>query len=266
MNKLLSFFRVQVSEIQSYQRHIISMVITAIFLSSLIYLFSSELEFSEYSVLFFKRVDTFSYFLTGLIIFEFSFTIVTSIGAQLRNLQINGVLEEIINNNNDAFTLISMSVFSIYRACLKLLIYLLIGILFFDIHIDLNEFFLIFLTLAISSISLMGLSIIGASFVLFFKSQNLFNALFTYVSLIFGGVMFSSNVLPINLHAVSNLIPLHFKLESVRMIISEQLQTQAIYENAIILLILGLIYFVIGIFMFKLSLRIAKKEGSIFYY
>ena len=135
MKKFLSFFQVQITEIRSYQRHIFSTLIAAIFLSSIIYLFSFELKFNEYSELFSERLDTFSYFLTGLIIFEFSFAIVTSIGSLIRNLQLNGALEEIINNHNDASTLISMSIFSIYRASLKLLVYFLIAILFFEINI-----------------------------------------------------------------------------------------------------------------------------------
>lgn len=256
----------QITDIRSYRRHIFSISVTAIFLSTLIYLFSSELTFNEYSELFLKRLDTFSYFLTGLIIFEFSFAIATSIGSLMRNLQLNGVLEEIINNHNDASTLISMSIFSIYRASLKLLVYFLIAILFFDINISLNEFFMIIFMLAVSLLSLIGLSIIGACSVLYFKSQNLFNAFYTYISLIFGGVIFSSEVLPMNLHIISNLIPLNFQLESVRMIITGQAIGQDLLVNALILSILGVIYFSIGIFMFKLILRLAKKEGSIFYY
>ena len=204
--------------------------------------------------------------MTGLIIFEFSFTIVTSIGAQIRNLQLNGVLEEIINNHSDAFTLISMSIFSIYRASLKLILYFLIGIIFFEIDINLNEFFMILCILAISLVSLIGLSIIGASFVLFFKRQNLFNAFYTYVSLIFGGVIFSSKILPFNLHIISNFIPLKFQLEAVRMVINDQIQSQELYRDIMILLTQGFFYFAIGIFMFKFILRVAKKEGSIFYY
>lgn len=266
MKKFFSFFQVQISEIRSYQRHIFSIFITAIFLSSLIYLFSSELKFSEYSDLFSQRLDTFSYFITGLILFEFSFAIVTSIGALLRSLQINGVLEEIINNHNDAYSLISMSIFSVYKASLKLLIYFLIGVLFFELNINLNDFFMIIFTLSVSLLSMIGLSIIGASFVLFFKRQNLFNAFYTYISLIFGGVIFSSKALPLNLHVISNLIPLNFQLESVRMIITGQTVGQEVLINALILFILGVIYFAIGIFMFKFTLRLAKKDGSIFYY
>ncbi len=266
MKKFFSFFLFQLTEIKSYQRHIISILITAIFLTSLIYLFSTEIKFKEYSDLFSKRADTFSYFLTGIIIFEFSFTIVASIGSQIRNLQLNGVLEEIINTHNDSFTLISMSIFSIYRASLKLVIYFLIGIIFFGLDINFKEFFIILYILAISLISLIGISIIGASFVLFFKKQNLFNAFYTYISLIFGGVIFSSKVLPFNLHIISNLIPLKFQLEATRMVMNGQIQSQELYRDAMILLIQGFIYFAIGIFMFKFILRLAKKDGSIFYY
>lgn len=133
-------------------------------------------------------------------------------------------------------------------------------ILIFRINITVLNLVNLILPFMIISISLCGVGIIFANIVLMLREPvGIINIFFLFLLLV-SGANFNIERLPELLQWISNFIPIHYAVDSVRIIINEGVTNSAIY-NLITCGCEGIIYYVIGIIQFYISERVFEKSS-----
>ena len=269
MNKIklfISFFEKDFKERSSYKSQLFVSIFSVLLLTVFLYFFSTQFQFQD---ILNKRIDVFLYMLTGLSLLEYSFSLVSSIGSNLRSLQLVGIYEELLQSRfSHRFLLISSMSYTFVFSLMRLFFYFLIATIFFNFEIySFSHILHALLIVFTSAISFISISLIGASFVLIFKKPVLFNSIYTYLSLLFCGIIFDVDVWPSAIAFFSNCLPLTHMVDSFRYIFStEQLSIGYIVQIHIWLILLGIIYYSLSVTTLHLSLKRVKKDGTFYSY
>lgn len=110
---------------------------------------------------------------------------------------------------------------------------------------------------------IIAIGLMVASF-LFFTTEYGWVAVesITGALLLFGNVIFPSNLLPFPLNEISNYIPIKYWMDINRMVIKGA-SFSTIAQDFYFLLILSIIYLIVSLFLLKLCERVAKRKGLI---
>ena len=190
-------------EESNYKAHIAISVFSLTFLLAVIFLFSSQFASNQ---LVENRVSMFVFLLSGITLMELSFNAASCMPSSVRKLQIYGILEELMQSNWPLwFLLLSASTYQIFKSTFRF--YILFSCFFiFSFELYSYKHAFIFILLVIATIfSTLGIGVIGCAITLLIRKPNVFNSGFTYISIIFGGVFFSSSILPFKLEIISTL-------------------------------------------------------------
>lgn len=253
-------------EESNYKAHIAISIFSLTFLLAVIFLFSSQFASNQ---LVENRVSMFVFLLSGITLMELSFNAASCMPSNVRKLQIYGILEELMQSNWPLwFLILSASTYQIFKSTFRFFIYYLVAFLFFSFELYSYKHAFIFILLVIATIfSTLGIGVIGCAITLLIRKPNVFNSGFTYISIIFGGVFFSSSILPFKLEIISYLVPLFYGLEILRSIINfEQILLGELTLNFSVFFLMGFLYWIIGIKLLNSAVKKIKTDGSFYEY
>lgn len=211
--------------------------------------------------------DYFPFVLIGIAFYGYLQAAMNSFTQTIQQEQAMGTLETLILSPTKISTiLISGSLWNFVFTSFNILLYLLIGILFFNFPIDKINLPAAIIIQTLTIISFSSIGIISASFILVLKRGSPINWLFSGVSRFLGGVYFPITILPLWVQKISYILPITYSLHGMRMSMLMGHSIKAISHDIFALILFSIIFFPFSIFCFKFAVRKAKKAGSLTHY
>jgi len=164
--------------------------------------------------------------------------------------------------------LVASSTYQIIKSSLKFFAYYLAAIIFFNFEFySLNHIATFLLIVLLTIFSTLGIGVIGGGITLLLRKPNIFNSAYTYTSIIFGGIFFSTSILPFNLGIISNIFPIFHSIEAIRIVFNQEFfPVNDLFTKLIFLTFLGFIYWAIALKFLKITISKIKKDGSFYEY
>jgi ABC-2 type transport system permease protein len=211
--------------------------------------------------------DYFAFVLIGIAFSGYMGFSLSSFAQSIREGQVMGTLEVMLISPTRLSTiLISSSLWSCLMTTLRVLLYLLIGVLVFGASLGKANVLtaLVVLTLSITSFS--GIGILSAALVLLLKKGDPVAWIFGGVSSLLAGVYYPISVLPAWLEPLSRFLPLTYALDGMRLALLRGYSLYQIRLDLLVLLAFTLVLTPLALFIFRQALRRAKMEGSLAQY
>jgi ABC-2 type transport system permease protein len=136
--------------------------------------------------------------------------------------------------------------------------------LLFDLDLSNANYWGALLVLAVASVSLVGFGIVAAVLPLLSpeKGQQV-SYIVSSVLLLVSGVYYNVSVLPNWMQAIATVSPVTYALDGSRAALQEGAGAAELWGSIWVLLIMGAVFVPLGIFIFHLGERYAKKTGKL---
>ena len=158
--------------------------------------------------------------------------------------------------------LISVCLYSVIYGVIRSGLILLITSLFFNLDLSNADFLSAFVILMVSSLSFIGLGIVGAILPLISPEKGVQVVhIFQALLLMFSGVYYEIDVLPNWMQTIARMSPATYALKGMRLAILEGRGVLELTDYYIPLLLIGSILLPFGIWMFQVMEKYAKKKG-----
>lgn len=208
----------------------------------------------------------FAFAVVGVAFSTFMSVGMTGIGSRIREGQMMGTLElMLLSPNRLGVLLFSSSLWSHAQSLVTLGLYLLAGLV---LGMDLGRANvpMAALSLALAVVAFNALGLIAASVVIVIKQGNPVSLLLGMASVLLGGVLYPTSVLPAWLQAVGQLLPLTHALELMRRSVLGGEGMDTLWGSFLALAVLTAILLPIGLWACARAVRIAQTDGSLSQY
>ena len=160
--------------------------------------------------------------------------------------------------------LLGMGVYAVVYGIAQIAIMFGVVILFFELDLSEANYVGALLVLAICSVSLVGFGIVAAVLPLLSpeKGQQV-SYIVSSLLLLVSGVYYPVDVLPGWMQAIATVSPVTYALEGSRASLQHGAGIAELWESIRVLLVMGLVFVPLGIFVFHLGERYAKKTGKL---
>ena len=263
LEKLWGFLEKDIRLEASYRMHF-ALQFFGIFFSVMTFFFVGKLVPGEFVAEF--GGDYFSFALVGVAFTSFLSLGMNSFSGVIRGMQLSGTLEAMLTAPTKITTiLIGSSLWAYIFTCINVGIYFLIGIFIFGmkLNVELLPALLIFI---LTVVCFSSIGIISAGIILVLKKGNPFNFLVSNLFGLLGGMLYPITVMPEWLQALAAFLPITYSLKGMRLAVLQGVTLQTLLPDILILLLFSIVLFPVGIIIFSLALRKAKKEGSLIKY
>jgi len=211
--------------------------------------------------------DYFSFVLIGIAFYGYLSTAMGSFTEAIGKEQSCGTLEVLLLTPTKISHIIGYgALWNFFFTSLNVLVYILLGILFFHFPIAKINLPAVIIILILTIISFSSLGIISASFILVLKRADPINWLFSGVSRFLGGVYFPISILPGWVQRISRFLPITYSLEGMRKAMLLGSSIKDIWPDISALILFSVIFLPLSIWGFKFAINKAKKQGSLIYY
>ena len=210
--------------------------------------------------------DYIAFALLGIVVATYSLTALNAFSTGLRNAQITGTLEELLQTRVNLPTLIvGWSLYPFLQATFQMLAFLVVGFLILGLRLDSANLASAALVLVLSVIVMASLGILAASFTLVFKRGNSFSGVINGATGLLSGIIYPVSVLPDWLQVFAKLIPHTHAIEALRLAV---LQGHSIAELApqLIPLLCFVAIVPVALAVFNYAMYRAKIDGSLAHY
>ncbi|MBA3794451.1 MAG: ABC transporter permease [Rubrobacter sp.] len=160
--------------------------------------------------------------------------------------------------------LLGMGFYAVVYGILQTALTLGVCYLFFDLDLSRANYGGALLVLTVASVSLVGFGIVAAVLPLLSpeKGQQV-SYIVSSVLLLVSGVYYEISVLPEWMQAVAVFSPVTYALEGTRDALLEGAGLAELWESIRVLLVMGVVFVPLGIFIFHLGERYAKRTGKL---
>jgi ABC-2 type transport system permease protein len=211
--------------------------------------------------------DYFSFVLIGIAFSGYMGLSLSSYADSIREGQKMGTLEIILlSPTRLSNILLSSSLWSYLLTTLRVVVYLVVGVMVFGASLSQANFVTAIVVLVLSIASFSSIGILSAALVLMVKKGDPVAWILGSVSSLLAGVYYPVTVLPDWLEPISRCLPLTYALDAMRL---AMLKGSSLYEVRFdILALLGFILVLtpLAFLFFKKALKRAKTEGSLIQY
>jgi len=266
-NRSLAFFKKDLINQTSYRLSFFLNILSIFIAVYVFFIFSKLFEGSNNYLEKFGN-NYFFFLIIGISVSDVVLRISSVINTEVRNYQLTGMFEEIINLKAPIIELLSYSfiypiVFSIFR----LLIFLLFAVIFFDLPLDFTNIGLIMFAISLTLISCIGIAYIAGAYAIAFKKGNPLSAINQLSVMILGGVFFPTTILPDWLNYISQFIPITHALEIIRyLFISDNFLNSEVIKHFYSLALLSFCFLSIGLIVCHFAIKNGKKNGTLTIY
>lgn len=211
--------------------------------------------------------DYFSFVLIGIAFSNYLMTGLSSFAGSIRNEQMMGTLEAMLVTPTKTSSIITFSsLWSFIFASFRVLIYLLMGVLVFNVEMNDANFIGAIVVIFLTILCFSSLGIISASFIMVFKRGDPINWVFNMASGLLGGVLYPIAVLPEWLQNLSYLLPITYSLRAMRLALLQGMPMEAFATDIIALMIFSAVMLPIGMVIFRYAVKRAKQDGTLTQY
>jgi len=265
--KPFSFLLRDLLMMTSYKLNFI-LQLAGIFISTLLFYFLSKLfERGINDYLQPYGGNYFAFVLIGIAITDYLTVSLGSFAGEIRNAQMMGTLEALLVTPTSAPTILfSSSLFSFVLTSVRIIIYLIYGILFFGLSLHVTHLPLLLLIMCLTILSFTGLGLISAGFIIIFKQGSPLSWIVTTASGVLGGILYPVSVLPAWIQPFSYLLPITHALEAIRQIVLNGNGFSTVWHEIFILGFFCLTLLPAGVAFLLYGLRRARTDGSLIHY
>ncbi len=211
--------------------------------------------------------DYFSFVLIGVAFSDYLGIALGSMSGTIRNGQVMGTLEALLVTQTEIPTIvISSSLYSFIWTSIRVIVYLLVGVLAFNMKIHLANLGSALLILLLTIVAFSSMGIISASFIMVLKRGDPITWVFTNLSWLLGGLYYPVSVLPDWLQKLSYLLPLTYALEGMRLALLKGAPISELLPHISALVVFAAIMLPISVLCFKYAVKKAKRDGSLTQY
>lgn len=211
--------------------------------------------------------DYFSFVLIGIAFSDYLHVSLSSFSEQLRQAQLQGTLEAILVTPTSLSTIVfSSSLYPFFFASFSVIIYFVFGAAVFGFPLGNANIPAAVLILILSIISLSGLGILSAAFIMVFKKGSPIEWLLSSLSMLLCGTFYPVSVLPFWLQKFSYLLPLTHSLHGMRCALLQNYSLAQLLPDVGALVLFGLVFLPLGLAAFSYATKRAKIEGSLTQY
>jgi len=211
--------------------------------------------------------DYFAFVIIGIAITDYLTVSLNSFAGEIRNGQMMGTLEALLVTPTSVPTILfSSSLFSFALTSVRILVYLVYGVMFFGLSLHVMHLPLLFLIICLTVLSFTGLGLISAGFIIIFKQGSPLNWIMSSASGVLGGILYPVSVLPAWLQPFSYLLPITHALEAIRQVVLNGKSFNSVYHEVVILGFFCLILLPAGVVFLLYGLRKARIDGSLIHY
>jgi ABC-2 type transport system permease protein len=160
--------------------------------------------------------------------------------------------------------LLGMGFYAVVYGIIQTILTLGVCYLLFDLDLSEANYAGALLVLAVASVSLVGFGIVAAVLPLLSpeKGQQV-SYIVSSVLLLVSGVYYNINVLPGWMQAVAVFSPVTYALQGTRAALLHGADLASLWQFIAPLLVMGVVFVPLGIFVFHLGERYAKKTGKL---
>jgi ABC-2 type transport system permease protein len=212
-------------------------------------------------------IPPFDYLLTGVAFLGYFSTTLYAFSAKVRNDQVLGTLEAMLASpTSTSIVIFASAAWDYIYGAIRVGLYLLLATLAFGVNLRLISPLALLCGLLLTLLSSAGLGLLSASFVLAFKRGDPLNFLLSSATTFLGTVFFPPEQLPEWIRGLADWVPLTWSLRVLR---GSLLQGRTLYElrrELLVLLILTVVVVPLGLLGARLSIRKAKRDGTLVQY
>ncbi len=213
--------------------------------------------------------DYFSFVLIGIALSSFISVGVFTFSRMIRIMQLTGTLETILATPTKLpVILFGSTIWSFIMTVINVAFYFVFGIFVFDMKINAGiigiAIAVLILVLAIICFSSIG--IIAAGLILIFKKGESLIGTTNKLFDLLGGMLFPIELLPFGIRVVSYMLPITYALRSLRHVLIQGYSFGMVSFDILVLAGFCVLLVPLSIFIVKLTLRKAKKDGSLIKY
>ncbi len=160
--------------------------------------------------------------------------------------------------------LLGMGFYAVVYGILQTALTLGVCMAFFDLDLSNANYWGALLVLAVASVSLVGFGVVAAVLPLLSpeKGQQV-SYIVSSVLLLVSGVYYEVSVLPEWMQAIATVSPVTYALEGSRAALQDGAGISELWESIRVLLVMGVVFVPLGLFVFHLGERYAKKTGKL---
>jgi ABC-2 type transport system permease protein len=160
--------------------------------------------------------------------------------------------------------LIGTGIYAVIYGILRMIVMLGVISLFFDLQLDNANFFAAVVILAVASVSLVGFGMVGSVMPLLSPEKGAqVTFIFASVLLLVSGIYYPIDVLPGWMQALAHISPAYYALLGIRNTLVDGASLASQWPNIWPLLIIGAVSVPLGIRIFELGERFAKRTGRL---
>lgn len=242
--------------------------IFGIFINVSVFFFLSKLlgsaqmpQLAEYSG------NYFAFVLIGIAFTNYMGVALNALSSSIREGQIMGTLEALLVTQTEIPTIIiSSSVYGFLFTTLRVIIFIVIGVLVYGLDLSRANYAGAVIILLISIIAFSSFGILSASFVMVLKKGDPVAGLFNSISWLLGGVYYPVSILPSWLKPFSYFLPITYSLEGMRLALIKGASFYNLLPSILSLLLFTAILMPVSIYSFQYAIRLAKRDGSLTHY
>ena len=265
-NVLLSFLKKDFRIETTYKMNLL-LGIGGIFLSAMMFFFIAKLvpgqAVSEYGG------DYFSFVLIGIALSSFISVGVYTFSKTIREMQLTGTLETVLATPTKlSVILFGSSIWGFIITIINVFVYFIFGIFVFNMKINasLGSIFTAILILILTIICFSSIGIIASGLIMIFKRGDPLVGATNHLFNLLGGMLFPIEIMPFWLQTISHLLPITYTLRSLRHVLIQGYSLNAVGFDVLVLAGFCVLLVPLCIFIFRLTVRKAKKDGSLVKY
>jgi ABC-2 type transport system permease protein len=267
MAVVAAFLKRDLSQALSYRLSFLMQLGSIIFSVAIFYFLSQLLGGAVAPQLEAYGGDYFSFVLIGLAFTGFLGLSLSSFAQSIREGQMMGTLEiMLLSPTRLSAILFSSSVWAYLLTTLRVVVYLLVGVLVFGANLGQANVPAALVIMLLSIASFSGIGILSAALVLIVKKGDPVSWLLGGASSLLAGVYYPISVLPDWLEPLSHILPLTYALDAMRL---AMLKGYSLYElrfDILVLLGFTVVLTPLAFLVFRRALKRAKMEGSLIQY
>ncbi len=225
-----------------------------------------------------ERVDLltggnlFAFILFGIAPYHYQSVSLTAFARRFREGQVTGTLEAmLVSPTRTPLVIFGSALFDFIFTSFRVVLYVLVGVVFSYFTVrpivlhaaGLGAALLIFTLMVLTSV---GIGIMAAAFVMYFKRGEVLVTLISSASALLGGVFFPTEALPASIKPFSVLLPISHTTDGVRRALLSGDGILELLPHIQVLFLFAAILLPLGLYIFRLALRAARRDGTLVQY
>jgi ABC-2 type transport system permease protein len=208
--------------------------------------------------------EYFPFVLIGIAFYRYLGVSLSTFAGTIRDGQVTGTLESmLVTPTRITSVLVYSSLWGYLYATYEVLLYLLLGVILFGVHMGAANLFSVLVVLVLTILSFSSFGILSAAFVLVYKRGDPINYLFGTLSSLLGGVYYPISVLPGFLQSCSALLPVTYALRAMRHALLQGMSVGQLGFDLAILSLFAILGLPVSLWIFQRALHRAKAEGTL---